>query len=113
MSNVSTDRNYTDKTQSGVDATTERVGDSTGEPATNKTTDRDKASKMANLLEGLQFPATKEEIKDHINRKSPSMGNRINDVFEAVHNRLEDGIRYENVYAVEQAADLVEKKVNE
>src|SRR5215212_8737104 len=113
MSYVSDDRNYTDNRQSGVDAPVERVGDIRGEPPVNETTDRDKASKMANLLEGLQFPATKEEIKDHINRKSPSMGNRVNDVFEAVHNRLEDGIRYENVYAVEQAAGLVEKKVNE
>ena len=33
---------------------------------------------MANLLEGLQFPATKEDIKNHLNRKSPSMGNRVN-----------------------------------
>ena len=60
MSNVSTDRNYTDKTQSGVDATTERVGDSTGEPATNETTDRDAASKMANLLEGYNFRQLKK-----------------------------------------------------
>ena len=60
MSNVSTDRNYTDKTQSGVDATTEMVGDSTGEPATNETTNRDTASKMANLLEGLHFRQLKK-----------------------------------------------------
>ncbi len=113
MSSVSSDKNYTDPKNSGMDSSADRVGDLTGEPAINAPTDRDKASKMANLLEGLQFPATKEEIKDHINRKSPSMGNRVNDVFEAVHNNLEDGIRYENVYAVEQAARLVEKKVDE
>jgi hypothetical protein len=110
MSNVSTDRNYTDKTQSGVDATTERVGDSTGEPATNETTDRDAASKMANLLEGLQFPATKEDIKNHINRKSPTMANRINDVLEAIQNRLEDGVKYDSVYTIELAAGIVQKK---
>jgi hypothetical protein len=40
------------------------------------------------------------------------MGNRINDVFEAVQNNLEDGIRYNNVYDVELAAGLVEKKIN-
>jgi len=113
MSSISSDKNYTDPKNSGVNSSVDRVGDLTGEPPVNAPTDRDKASKMANLLEGLQFPATKEEIKDHINRKSPSMGNRVNDVFEAVYNRLEDGIRYENVYAVEQAAGLVEKKVNE
>jgi hypothetical protein len=110
MSYVSDDRNYTDPTQSGIGSTTERVGDLTGEPPVNEVTNRDVASKMANLLEGLQFPATKDEIKSHINRKSPSMGNRINDVFEAVQNNLEDGIKYDDVYAVEVAAGLVEKK---
>ena len=89
MSYVSSDRNYTDNTQSGVDAKAERVGDITGEPATNEPVNRDKASKMANLLEGLEFPATKEDIKNHINRKSPTMGNRISDVFKDVQNNVE------------------------
>jgi DNA-binding MurR/RpiR family transcriptional regulator len=65
---------------------------------------------MANLLEGLKFPATKSEIKEHVNRKSPSMGNRINDVFEAIQNNLDETTRYENVYEIEQAAGLVENK---
>jgi len=65
---------------------------------------------MANLLEDLKFPATKEDIKNHINRKSSAMGNRTNDVFEAVQNNLEDGIKYDSAYAVELAAGLVEKK---
>jgi hypothetical protein len=110
MSNVSSDRNYTDTSQSGIEARAERVGDLRGEPATNEATNRESASKMANLLEGLQFPATKEDIRNHINKKSPAMGNRINDVLEAVHNNLEDGVRYSNVYDVELAAGLVEKK---
>ena len=58
---------------------------------------------MANLLEGLQFPATKEDVRNHINRKSPAMGNRINDVFEAVQNNLEDGVKYDSAYAIELA----------
>ena len=37
------------------------------------------------------------------------MGNRINDVFEAVQNNLEDGIRYNTVYEIERAAGLVKK----
>lgn len=110
MSNVSSDRNYTDNRQSGVDATVERVGDIKAEPPTNKATDRNTASKMANLLEGLEFPATKENIKSHLNKKSPTMGNRINDVFEAVQNNLEDGVKYYSTYAVEVASRLVEKK---
>jgi len=110
MSYVSDDRNYTDPSQSGIDSTTERAGDTTGEPTTNEAVNRKTSSKMANLLEGLQFPATKEDIKNHINRKSPSMGNRINDVFESVQNNLEDGVTYESVYAIELAARLVEKR---
>jgi hypothetical protein len=112
MSNVSSDKNYTDTSQSGIDARAERVGDLRGEPPTNEPTDRETASKMANLLEGLKFPATKEDIRSHINKKSPTMGNRINDVFEAVQNNLEDGVSYNNVYDVELAAGLVEKKMN-
>jgi hypothetical protein len=110
MSNVSSDRNYTDNRQSGVDATVERVGDIKGEPPINKAIDRNTASKMANLLEGLEFPATKENIKNHLNKKSPTMGNRINDVFEAVQNNLEDGVKYYSTYDVEVASRLVEKK---
>src|ERR687887_2218172 len=111
MSSVSSDRNYTDNTQSGIDATVERVGDLRSEVPANQATNRETASKMANLLEGLQFPATKEDIRNHINRKSPSMGNRINDVIGAVQNNLEDGVSYNNVYDVELAAGLVEKKM--
>jgi hypothetical protein len=109
-SDVSNDRNYTDSTQSGLGATSERAGDAAGEPAVNAATNRDTASKMANLLEGLQFPATKEDIRNHINRKSPAMGNRINDVFEAVQNNLEDGVKYDSAYTIELAAGLVKKK---
>ena len=113
MSYISKDKNYTDSKNSGFDSKYNRVGYIQGEPPVNATTDRKKASKMANLLEGLQFPATKAEIKEHVNRKSPSMGNRINDIFEVIQNNLEDDIRYENVYEVEKAAGLVEQKEND
>src|SRR5918996_5305831 len=109
MSYVSEDRNYTDTTQSGAQSTVERVGDLTGEAPSNETTNRDKAAKMANLLEDLKFPATKEDIKNHLNRKSPAMGNRINDIFEAVWNNLRDDMTYNSSYEVEKAAGLVEK----
>jgi hypothetical protein len=108
MSYISEDKNYTDTKNSGMDAT-DRVGDMTGEPPNSEATDRDKAAKMANLLEGLAFPATKEDIKNHINRKSPAMGNRINDIFEAVWNQLRDDTTYNNVYEVERAAELIKK----
>lgn len=110
MSHTPNDRNYTDSNESGVSSTLERAGDLTGEPPSNDATNTKTASKMANLLEGLQFPATKDDIKTHINRKSPAMGNRINDVFEAIQNNLEDGVKYNNAYDIEMAAGLVEKK---
>jgi hypothetical protein len=107
------DRNYTDVDQSGIDSKAERVGDITGEPPTNEAMDHDKASKLANLLEGLEFPATKEEIRNHLNARSPSMGNRINDVFEAIENNLDDGRTYGSTYDVEVAAGLVKKAESE
>jgi hypothetical protein len=105
---MSTGHNYTD--QSDIDV--ERVGDVTGKPPTNKATDRNVAAKMANLLEGLEFPVTKAEIKNHLNKKSPSMGNRINDVFEAVENKLNDYTKYDSVYDIELAAGLVNQAGN-
>lgn len=71
------DRNYTDPARSNVGAAAERVGDLTGESPSNEAVDRNKASKMANLLEGLKFPATKEQIRKYVNQKSPGMGNRM------------------------------------
>src|SRR5918992_556113 len=82
------DRNYTDVKQSGIDSKAERIGDITGEPPTN------------------------EDIKDHLNTRSPSMGNRINDVVEAIENNLDDDREYGSTYDVETAAGLV-KKISE
>jgi hypothetical protein len=107
------DRNYTDVGQSGIDAKAKRVGDITSEPPTNEAMDRDKSSKLANLLEGLKFPATKEEIRKHLNVRSASMGNRINDVLEAIENNLDDRGEYGSTYDVEVAADLVKKAERE
>jgi hypothetical protein len=106
---LSADRNYTDVEQSGAGAKAERVGDITGKPPSNKAVDRDRASKLANLLEGLEFPATKEEIRSHLNKRSPAMGNRINDAIEAVENNLDDRREYNSAYDVEVAAGLVEE----
>jgi hypothetical protein len=107
------ERNYTDVGQSGINAKADRVGDITGEPPTNEAMDRERASKLANLLEGLKFPATKEEIRNHLNTKSPSMGNRINDVLEAIENNLDGSREYVSAYDVEVAAGLVKKTEHE
>jgi hypothetical protein len=40
------------------------------------------------------------------------MGNRINDVLEAVQNNLEEGVRYNSVYDIERASGLVVKRAD-
>ena len=42
----------------------------TGQPPTDEATNRDGAARLANMPEDLQFPATQQEIKDHVNKKS-------------------------------------------
>lgn len=106
----STDRNYTSVEESGISSKADRVRDITGEPPTNEAVDHDKAAKMANLLEGLEFPATKEKIRNHLNARSPSMGNRINDVVEAIEINLDEDREYASAYDVEVAAGLVVKR---
>lgn len=109
MEYVSDDRNYTDPDESVINVI-DRAGDEiTGELSANQAVDRDKAAKMASLLEDLEFPATKEDIKNHINRKSPAMGNRISDIFEAVWNNLREDVMYKNVFEVDKAAGLVKE----
>jgi hypothetical protein len=106
---MSIDRNYTNTEESGIDAIAERPGDIPGESPTNKAVDRDKASMFANLLEGLEFPARKDKILNHLNQRSPAMGNSANDLIEAVKNNLEDGRKYGGAYDVELAIGLVEQ----
>ena len=110
MSESNSDINYTDPAKTGEFSTYLRQGDKTNTPSDNEATDRETLSKMANLLEGLQFPATTDEIKDHVNKKSPAMGNRINDVLEAIQNNLNLKSEYQDVYDIARATGLVKKK---
>ena len=110
MSESNSDINYTDPAKTGEFSTYLRQGDKTNTPSDNEATDRETLSKMANLLEGLQFPATTDEIKDHVNKKSPAMGNRINDVLEAIQNNLNPKTKYHDVYDIALATGLVIKK---
>jgi len=106
MSFVSENPNFTEKKYNS----TYRKGDVTGEPADNIATDLKKAAKLATLLNGISFPTNKEKIKDHLNKLSPSMGNRINDVLEAIQNNLDDNVEYNSTYEIEKAANLIEKQ---
>jgi hypothetical protein len=107
-----TDRNYSEKDQTGVDLSAKRVGDITGQPSTNEVTDRNNAAKMANLLEGLQFPSTKQKIMDHLNKKSSDIDNKVSHLLEAIENNLSDGVEYDSAYEVERAIGLVEQSDN-
>ena len=106
MAYVSDDQNFTEKRYNTV----YRKGDITGESADNVTNDIKKVEKLATLLEGISFPTNKERIKDHLNRLSPSMGNRINDILEAIQNNLHDNIEYNITYEIEKSAGLVEQQ---
>ncbi len=110
MLESNSDINYTDPKKTGEFSTYLRQGDKTNTPSDNEAMDREIVSKMTNLLEGLQFPATKEEIKDHLNKKSPAMGNRINDVLETIQNNLTQKSKYNDVYDIALATGLVKKK---
>lgn len=93
----------------GKRANPERVGDITGKPPTNIATNKDEAAKMARLLEGLYFPATKEEIlhfiKRRINHKKKDKD--VSDVINRIIQRLDDKKQYQDVYEIGQVLGFV------
>jgi hypothetical protein len=103
---VSANPNFTEKSENGIS----RIAEIGRKSLENSPIDIKKASKLANLLEGISFPANKEKIKDHLNRLSPSMGNRINDVLEAIQNNLDENVEYNTTYEIEKAAGLVKEQ---
>ena len=86
----------------------ERVGDITGEPPENIAADTKSAARMANLLEGLEFPATKDEILAHIGKRC-SDSKEDQDVVYRIKNNLQDNREYSDTYDVEQTVGLVKQ----
>lgn len=86
----------------------ERVGDVRGEPPTNVAVEKEKAAKMASLLEGLNFPATKKEILHFINRRlnHKERDKDIGDIINRIQN-LDDDKQYDDTYEIGQEAGLV------
>ena len=82
----------------------ERVGDATGQSPDVEALDREKASDLANVIKDMNFPATKQEIQQHINMKSSE---RNIDAIKDKVNSLQDGVSYTSVSEVEKAAGLV------
>ena len=89
-----------------------RVGDITQEPATNEAVNTSEASKIANLLQGLTFPATKEQIKNYIaDGKSITISSKSAKITsQFIEDNLQDGKKYNNTYEIERALGLVIKK---
>lgn len=89
-----------------------RVGDITQEPATNEAVNTSEASKIANLLQGLTFPATKEQIKNYIaDGKSITISSKSAKITsQFIDDNLQDGKKYNSTYEIERALGLVIKK---
>lgn len=89
-----------------------RVGDITQEPATNEAVNTSEASKIANLLQGLTFPATKEQIKNYIaDGKSITISSKSAKITsQFIDDNLQDGKKYNSTYEIERALGLVVKK---
>jgi hypothetical protein len=89
-----------------------RVGDITQEPATNEAVNTNEASKIANLLQGLTFPATKEQIKSYIaDGKSITISSESAKITsQFIEDNLQYGKKYNSTYEIERALGLVVKK---
>lgn len=85
----------------------DRVGDATNQSPTNKPVDKEYASKMANLLQGLDFPADRAKIISHVNDKLSS--DESNDLREILQSNLKEK-EYSNVYEIEKEVRLVTSK---
>ena len=92
-----------------------RVGDLTQERATNEAVNTNEASKIANLLQGLAFPATKEQIKNYItDGKSITIsGESARITSQYIEDNLQDGKKYNSTYEIERALGLIVKRNND
>lgn len=79
--------------------------------AANQARDLNLAVAMANLLEGLDFPAAKDEIISHI-VKNPRVNNgrRHENILALIRSNLKSNIKYNSAYDIERATKLVVKR---
>jgi hypothetical protein len=101
--------------ENDVDNSVGRAGENTQEPAANKAIDASEASKIANILEGLRFPATKEQIIKHIaDGKSIALSvENARNTSKYIDDNLKDRKKYNNTYEIERALGLVVKRNND
>jgi hypothetical protein len=72
----------------------------------NKPVDRANASKLANMLERLDFPADKPKILSYLNEKLSGQS-QYSDIIQKLQNNLTDNKQFDNVYEIEKQAGLV------
>lgn len=77
------------------------------ESVANRPTNTTEASRLANLLEGVNFPATKKEIQAHLRARSLSGRLGTDDIESSVQQYLKDNETYASTYDVELAVGLV------
>lgn len=87
------------------------AGDATQEPTTSKAIDSNEASKIANMLEGLRFPATKEQIRKYVaeGRAIALSVENARSTSRYIDDNLQDGRKYNNTYEIERALGLVKR----
>ena len=87
-----------------------QVGDATGQSPENRPVDKEGASKVANLLEGLDFPADKAKILSFVNKRQSPGEVEYDTITEKLQNNLTDNKQYANVYEIEKQAGLVKRE---
>ena len=73
----------------------------------NKPIEKGGASKLANILEGLAFPADKAKILSYVNQRKSPGETRYNDILQTlIQKNLTDNKQYRNVYEIEKQSGL-------
>jgi hypothetical protein len=88
----------------------DQVGEATGQSTENRPTDRQKASILANALEGLDFPADKAKILSFVNQNSPNGQMKNSEITQKLQDNLTDNKQYANVFEIEKQVGLVTKE---
>ena len=106
--------NDSDSEKSRSGSSVQRVGDITGEPTT-EAVDTDEASKIASLLQGITFPATKDQIKEYIadSKSISASSENVRNMLQIIENNLPEEREYNTVYEIENSLGLVVKKNEE
>jgi hypothetical protein len=88
----------------------QQPGEPTDQRHENRPVDTEKASKLAHILEGLEFPADKTKILSFVDQNYPNgqmEGSEDSEITRKLKDNLNDNTQYANVYEIEKQAGLV------